>query len=84
MKRSGLQGSFIDSVMTTTKHFYGEVVQGTRAWKAPSPKLKKHPEEDQSEEVIEVPAALNEALEQAQEEMQEGISPEEQDSSTPT
>jgi hypothetical protein len=34
MKRSGIQGSFIDSVMATTKEFYGEVVQGLRAWKA--------------------------------------------------
>jgi hypothetical protein len=73
MKRSGIQGSFIDSVMSTTKAFYGEVVQGLRSWKAPPPKLKKHPEEEQPEQVVEAPAALNEALEQAQEEMQEQV-----------
>lgn len=71
MKRSGLQGSFIESVMTTTKHFYGEVVQGMRAWKAPPPKLKKHAEDEQTEEVVERPPTIQDALEDAQEEMLE-------------
>ena len=84
MKRSGIQGSFIESVMSTTKSFYGEVVQGLRAWKAPPPKLKKHPEEELPEQVVEAPAALGEALEQAQEEMQEQISSETQDNSRQT
>lgn len=83
-KRAGIQGSFIESVMSTTKSFYGEVVQGLRAWKAPPPKLKKHPEEEQPEQIVEAHPALDEALEQAQEEMQEQISSEMQDNSTPT
>ncbi len=70
IKRGGVRGSFIDSVMTTTKHFYGEVVQGLRAWKAPPPKLRKQPEEEQDQDV-ERPAAFEEALEDAQEEMLE-------------
>ena len=84
MKRSGIQGSFIESVMSTTKAFYGEVVQGLRAWKAPPPKLKKHPEEELPELVVEAPAALGEALEQAQEEMQEQVSSGAQDNNTQT
>lgn len=70
IKRSGIRGSFIDSVMTTTKHFYGDVVQGLRVWKAPPPPYKKQPEEELAEEGVEHPA-LQEALEDAQEEMSE-------------
>jgi hypothetical protein len=70
LKRSGTQGSFIDSVMTTTKDFYAEVVQGLRAWKATPPKLKKHAEEEQ---VAELPATVQEAVEHASHEMEETI-----------
>jgi hypothetical protein len=70
MKRGGIQGSFIDSVMTTTKDFYAEVVQGLRAWKAPPPKLKKHPEEEQ---VAELPSTVQDAVEHASDEMEETI-----------
>jgi hypothetical protein len=74
MKRSGVQGSFIDSVMSTTKDFYGEVVQGLRAWKAPPPKLKKQPEDERIEMVEDRPPAVQEAIEEASEEMQAGDS----------
>jgi hypothetical protein len=72
MKRSGTQGSFIDSVMTTTKHFYRDVVQGLRAWKAPPPKLKKQADEERVEAVEDRSPAVQEAIEEASDEMQSG------------
>jgi hypothetical protein len=68
LKRSAGQGSFIDSVIATTKDFYGDVLQNLRPWKAPPPKLRKPPEEVVEEEPIEVPEPVAEALEQAAEE----------------
>ena len=72
VKRSAGQGSFIESVMDTTKDFYAEVVQGLRGWKAPPPKLKKQPEEEAAlEDLAVLPPAAEQALEEAREEMQE-------------
>lgn len=68
IKKSGLQGSFIESVMTTTKDFYRDVVQGLRAWKAPPPKLKKQPDEERVEAVEDLPPVVQEAIEDASEE----------------
>jgi len=39
-----------------------------RAWKAPPPKLKKHVEDEQTEEVVELHPKIQDALEDAQEE----------------
>jgi hypothetical protein len=70
LKRAAGQGSFINSVVDTTKAFYGEVLQNLRAWKAPPPKLKKVPEE--AEELpVELPEPVAEAVEQAAEEMED-------------
>ena len=76
LKRSSGQGSFIESVMTTTKDFYGDVLQNLRAWKAPPPKLKK-PHDDLDEEAPSVGPEISAALEQAEQEMKEeaGASP---------
>lgn len=63
------RGSFIDSVITTTKDFYGDVLQNLRAWKAPPPKLKKPAEEAVPEPEEEVPPAIRTEVDQAQEEM---------------
>lgn len=41
LKRDTGKGSFIESVMTTTKDFYGNVFQNLRPWKASPPKLQK-------------------------------------------
>jgi hypothetical protein len=70
IKRAAGQGSFINSVIDTTKDFYGEVVQGLRAWKAPPPKLKKQPDEEATP-LDELPAPLEEAVERAQDEISE-------------
>jgi hypothetical protein len=67
LKRSAGQGSFIESVITTTKDFYGEVLQNLRAWKAPPPKLRKPTEEEEQETGL--GRKLDEALDRAEEEM---------------
>jgi hypothetical protein len=74
LKRNAGQGSFIDSVMGTTKDFYGEVVQGLRAWKAPPPKLKKPVEDEKAEQIEDLPSSVEEAVERAQGEMQSAAS----------
>jgi hypothetical protein len=39
IKKGNGQGSFVDSVQTTLETFYGEIVQGLKAWQHPAPKL---------------------------------------------
>ena len=46
VKRDATQGSFIHSVVSTTKEFYRDVLQNLRAWKAPPPKLKEAKKEE--------------------------------------
>lgn len=73
LKRSAGQGSFIDSVMDAVTDFYGDVLQNLRVWKAPPPKLKKAPEEQEAAEPSEseMPEALAEGVERAAHEMDE-------------
>jgi hypothetical protein len=66
-KRNAGQGSFITSVMDTTKDFYGEVVQGLRAWKAPPPKLKKQSDEDLEASLEDLPRPIEDAVQHATE-----------------
>lgn len=47
LKRDASRGSFVDSVISTTKDFYAVVLQNLRVWKAPPPKLKKTEEKPQ-------------------------------------
>jgi len=68
LKRGTGQGSFIDSVVGTTKEFYGDVLQNLRAWKAPPPKLRKAPEEA-LEEMPDLPTQVAESIRDAEEEM---------------
>ena len=55
-KRDAGRGSFVESVLTATETFYGEVLQNLRQWKAAPPKLKKsvEPEESPQEAVAEI------------------------------
>ncbi len=55
-KRDASRGSFVESVLTATETFYGDVLQRLRPWKAAPPKLKKavEPEESPEEFVAEV------------------------------
>jgi hypothetical protein len=43
LNRAGGRGSFIESVVRTTKLFYGEVLQHLVAWKPRAPKLPEQP-----------------------------------------
>lgn len=72
-KRDAGQGSFIDSVVSTTTEFYSDVLQNLRGWKAPPPKLKKAPEEEHpvKEGTVELPARVEEGIDQAEAEMSE-------------
>ncbi|MBA3777784.1 MAG: stress response protein [Chloroflexi bacterium] len=67
VNRAAGRGSFIDSVVIATTSFYGEVLQNLSGWKARPPKLKQleGPVEQQE---IELPQAIDEALERAEEE----------------
>jgi hypothetical protein len=66
-----MQGSFIDSVMATTKDFYRDLVQGLRSLKTPPPKLNKQPEEETIEAVAGQSPVIQEAIEEASEEIVE-------------
>lgn len=71
LKRSAGQGSFIDSVMDAVTDFYGDVLQNLRVWKAPPPKLRKAPDDQEAQEPFEreMPDALVEGVERAAHEM---------------
>ena len=73
LKRDSSKGSFVESVMSTTEDFYSQVIEHLRPWKASPPKLRKPTEaEPQPEErVVDLPKQLEEAIEVAEEEMQE-------------
>lgn len=44
MNRDAGRGSFVESVLTTAKDFYAQVMQNVRAWKAAPPRLAPAPE----------------------------------------
>jgi len=48
LKRDDSRGSFVESVVSATERFYGEVLQKLRAWKAAPPKLKKSGEQEET------------------------------------
>ena len=63
------KGSFAESVLDLTKEFYGQVLQPLRAWKEPAPKLlKRTPEAEVQERVVQAAPALAEAIRVAQSE----------------
>ena len=65
LKKSSGQGSFIESVLTSTRDFYAGVLQDLRPWKAQPPKIRKPSEADADESI---PDALEESLETAKQE----------------
>lgn len=67
LKRDASKGSFIESVVSATKDFYGDVLQNLRAWKAAPPKLKRL-EERLEEEIISpvAPSEIRTAIERAE------------------
>jgi hypothetical protein len=73
LKRDASKGSFIDSVISTAKDFYADVLQNLRAWKAAPPKLRKaaeqEPEHEPEERVVELPPRVEEAIDRAAEEI---------------
>ncbi|MGH9894317.1 MAG: stress response protein, partial [bacterium] len=70
LKRDAGRGSFIESVLDTTREFYSSVLQGLKAWKASPPKLKKaHDEEPSPDEGL--PPPVHRAIERAEDEMDE-------------
>jgi hypothetical protein len=73
VKRDATQGSFIHSVVSTTKEFYREVLQNLRAWKAPPPKLKE-PKEEAPTELEDLPPPMAEGIRAAEEEQAEEAS----------
>jgi hypothetical protein len=68
LKRDAGRGSFIESVITASKDFYGEVLQNLRAWKPPPPKLKQPAPEDAAEQA---PPTVAEAIAEAEQEHEE-------------
>jgi hypothetical protein len=64
------RGSFINTVVESTKGFYGDVLQNLKAWKPSPPKLKK-PTEEKEEAASErpLPKPVEEAIETAGAEM---------------
>ncbi len=69
LKGKAGRGSFIDSVIMTTKDFYGDVLQNLRAWKAPPPKLKRPPEEAPPAPTEEAPSTIQPEVQEAKQEM---------------
>ena len=51
-KRDAGRGSFVESVLTGSETFYGDVLQKLRAWKASPPKLKKAQDDGESPEEL--------------------------------
>ncbi len=64
LNRQAGRGSFIGSVLTNVKTFYGEVLQHLTAWKPRAPKLRTA-EGPVEREVADLPEAVEEAFEQA-------------------
>jgi hypothetical protein len=64
----------VESVISTTKEFYSEVLQNLRPWKAAPPKLSRPPEETQEpkEASAPLPEPVEEAMEEARSEIPRG------------
>lgn len=72
VKRDAGRGSFINSVLETTKDFYVGVLQGLIAWKAKAPKLAPRIQEKEVEEIaVDLPKPIAEAVLRAGDEMEE-------------
>jgi len=67
LNRQAGRGSFIDSVLTNVKTFYGEVLQQLTAWKPRAPKLRTA-EGPVERESVEIPGPIETALDRADEE----------------
>lgn len=72
LNRQAGRGSFIESVLGSVKTFYGDVLQQLTAWKPRAPKLRAA-EGPIEREVADVPEPIEEALDQAQHEMNTGV-----------
>jgi hypothetical protein len=71
LNRQAGRGSFIDSVVTNVKTFYGEVLQQLTAWKPRAPKLRTTEGPVEREEV-DVPEPIEVALDRADDDMHAG------------
>lgn len=69
LKRDASRGSFIRTVLETAREFYGEVLQHIRPWKSPPPKLRKPDEVGLPDVVVDLTAPVEQAVEDASEEM---------------
>ena len=67
LNRQAGRGSFIDSVLTSVKTFYGEVLQQLTAWKPRAPQLQSRPGPIEAE-TVEVAEPIEEALDRAERE----------------
>lgn len=66
LNRQAGRGSFIGSVVDTTKGFYGDVLQHLAPWKARAPKLRT-PDGPVEGPATDIPEPIEEAIEQAEE-----------------
>lgn len=71
LNRQGGRGSFIDSVLGNVKTFYAECLQQLTAWKPRAPKLRAV-EGPIERELVDVPAAIEDALDEAGDQMLDG------------
>lgn len=71
LKRDAGKGSFIESVIATTKDFYGDVLQNLRPWKAAPPKLQKPTPPEGEADTSVLPAEVQDGVEVAQGEQAE-------------
>jgi len=69
LKRDASRGSFINTVLETTKTFYRDTLQNVRPWKAPPPKLPPKPQDEAQAAIAELPGPVKEAVERQAEEM---------------
>lgn len=70
LNRQAGRGSFIDSVLTNVKAFYGEVLQQLTAWKPRAPKLRTV-DGPIERDTADVPEPIEAALETAESEVEE-------------
>lgn len=72
LKRDASRGSFVRSVLDTTRDFYASVLQNLRAWKEPPPRLKRPPDESELvEHAADLPASVERAIHRAEQEMEQ-------------
>ncbi|HWO99009.1 MAG TPA: hypothetical protein VNL74_00040 [Methylococcus sp.] len=69
LNRQAGRGSFIDSVLSNTKTFYGEVLQHLTAWKPKAPQLRAAVEGPLEHEEVPAPQAVEVAIEAAMSEV---------------